>query len=258
MVTAAKKSIGSIATSARRRKAKEEHMLDELENIFLKHGFRKITVEYLASELRCSKRSLYELAPNKEALFLRVFNRYLSRLRMEGDQNVKGVAPTDAFVGYLQPAINASRKLSESLINDMTAFAPARELWERHRDTRMEGLRKLIDHCVDQGIFRRTHSLLVAEVFAASLQRICTPEFLSNAKLNYPDAVSELYQLLLNGLLHSKAPEEAETLHQITIQLQGKGVQGRSELVRQLEHIEAQLKGNPPPRAAHRKRSDEA
>jgi len=247
MATAQKKHSRSTLTPTKRRKEKEELMLDELENIFLKHGFRKITVEHLASELRCSKRSLYELASNKEELFLRVFDRYLSRLRTEGDQNAKGVAPTDAFVGYLQPAINASRKLSESLINDMMAFEPAKDLWEKHRNTRMDGLKKLIDHCVDQGIFRRTHSLLVAEVFAASLQRICNPTFLSHAKLNYPDAVSELYQLLLNGLLHSNPEEESETLQQVTIQLQAKGTHGRKELLRELKMITEQLNTTEPP-----------
>jgi len=230
-------------TASRRRKAKEEQMLDDLENIFLRHGFRRITVEYLASELHCSKRSLYELAPNKEALFLRVLDRYLSRLREEGNQNVKGAAPIDAFVKYLQPAVNAARKLSGALIDDLMNFEPARELWETHRDIRMKGLKRLIDLCVEQGIFRQSHSLLVAEVFAASLQFICDPRFLSRANLTYPDAVAELYQLLLNGLLNSDSGDDVDTLQQVTIQLQAKGSEGRKKLLRQLEiiteHLEA-------------------
>lgn len=251
MAFAQGKATRPASTPAKRRKEKKERMLDELESIFLKHGFRKITVEYLAGELRCSRRSLYELAPNKEALFLMVFDRYLSRLRTEGDENVKGVAPTEAFVGYLLPAVNAARKLSDALMNDMMAYEPARELWEKHRDTRMHGLKKLIDHCVDEGIFRRTHSQLVAEVFAASLQLICTPKFLSNTKLSYSEAVSELYQLLLNGLRDTNPPEEAETLQQVTIQLQAKGAEGRRALLRQLEAITEQLDASELPNATN-------
>jgi AcrR family transcriptional regulator len=187
---------------------REEQMLDELETIFLRDGFRSVTVDQLARELRCSKRSLYALAPSKEELFLRVFDRYLSRLREEGARGAMAVRPEEAFAPYLLPAIDAARKLSATLIRDMTAYAPANDMWERHQRERMAGLRALVERCVDEGIFRNANAYLVAEVVAASLRRIREPRFLAASKLSYREAVSELYGLLLHGLLH---PEAADT-----------------------------------------------
>ncbi len=184
---------------------REEQMLEELEAIFLKEGFRGVTVERLARRLRCSKRTLYALAPSKEDLFLRVFDRYLSRLREEGSRGARAARPEEAFAPYLTPAIDAARKLSATLIRDITAYPPANEMWERHTRERMAGLRRLVERCVDDGIFRDANAFLVAEVVAASLRRISEPKFLAASKLSYRAAVAELYGLLLHGLLHRDA-----------------------------------------------------
>ena len=184
---------------------REEQMLDELEAIFLKDGFRAVTVERLARQLRCSKRALYALAPSKEELFLRVFDRYLSRLREEGARGARAARPEEAFAPFLTPAIDAARKLSATLIRDMTAYPPANEMWERHTRERMAGLRRLVERCVDDGLFRDANAFLVAEVVAASLRRISEPKFLAASKLSYRAAVAELYSLLLHGLLHRDA-----------------------------------------------------
>lgn len=183
-------------------------MLEQLETIFLRDGFRGVTVEQLARRLRCSKRTIYLLAPSKEELFLRVFDRYLSRLREEGARGALAARPEEAFAPYLSPAIVAASKLSATLIRDMTAYPPANEMWEHHQRERIAGLRQLVERCVAEGIFRHANAFLVAEVFAASLRRIRELSFLAASKLSYRAAVSELYELLLHGLLH----EDARTL----------------------------------------------
>lgn len=182
-------------------------MLEKLETIFLRDGFRDVTVEQLARHLHCSKRTIYDLAPSKEELFLRVFDRYLSRLREEGNKRVMGIAPEQAFVPFLTPAIDAARKLSVALMRDMTGWAPANDMWERHQRDRMAGLRVLVERCVENGVFRNANPYLVAEVVAASLRRIREPNFLAASKLSYREAVAELYGLLLHGLLHPEAAD---------------------------------------------------
>jgi AcrR family transcriptional regulator len=184
---------------------REEQMLDDLEVIFLRDGFRSVTVEMLARQLRCSKRSLYMLAPSKEALLLRVFDRYLSRLREQGMKGALEAEPVNAFEPYLAPAIDAARKLSTTFMRDMTAFPPASEMWERHTSERMAGLRRLVQRCLDEGLFREANAFLVAEVVAASLRRVAEPKFLAAAGLTYREAVEELYGLLLHGLIHRSA-----------------------------------------------------
>ncbi len=184
---------------------RQERLLDALEDLFLEEGFSAITVAELAQRMRCSRRSFYELAPGKEALFLRVFDRYLSRLREAGRRGAEGAAAEgapaeDAIEPYLAPAIDAARKLSTTLMRDVQSYPPAQALWERHTRERMSGLQALIERCVQAGVFRGVDAYLVAEVMAVSLRRICEPGFLVSSGLSYRDAVRELYSLLLHGL----------------------------------------------------------
>lgn len=179
---------------------RQERLLDELETIFLREGFRDVTVAELAKRLRCSRRSFYELAPSKEALFLRVFDRYLADLRAQGRRGAEGAPPERAFEPYLSPAIEAARKLSTTLMRDVRAYAPAEAMWQAHTRERMRGLRELVQRCVDLGLFRGIDACLVAEVMAASLRRIGDPGFLAESGLTYREAVSELYALMLRGL----------------------------------------------------------
>lgn len=179
---------------------RQERLLEALETLFLDEGFREITVAQLAQRMRCSRRSFYELAPSKEALFLRVFERYLKRLREAGRRGIEGLPPEEAIEAYLAPAIEAARKLSTRLMRDVQSYPPAHRMWERHTRERMAGLQALIAACVRSSVFRGVDPYLVAEVMTASLRRIGEPEFLTNAGLSYRDAVDELYALLLGGL----------------------------------------------------------
>ncbi|HLS56556.1 MAG TPA: TetR/AcrR family transcriptional regulator [Zeimonas sp.] len=187
---------------------RQQKLLDELESIFLTEGFRKVSVGELARRLRCSRRSFYELADSKEALFLRVFDRYLARVREQGARGAAAAPPDQAFEPYLKPAIDAARKLSATLMQDMAACPPANAMWERHQRERLNGLRELVARCVERGTFRGVNAYLVAEVMAASLRRIREPAFLAASRLSYREAVEELYGLLLHGLFRGDGGEQ--------------------------------------------------
>ncbi len=189
---------------------RQERLLDALENLFLDEGFRAVTVASLSKRLRCSRRSFYELAPSKEALFLRVFDRYLKRLREAGRRGSQGLEAEEAIAAYLAPALEAARKLSTRAMGDVQSYAPARAMWDRHTRERMTGLQALIEDCVRTKVFRDVDSRLVAEVMSASLRRIGEPDFLTRAGLSYRDAVQELYGLLLRGLKAAEGATRAD------------------------------------------------
>ncbi|HIJ62211.1 MAG TPA: TetR/AcrR family transcriptional regulator [Rhodospirillaceae bacterium] len=176
--------------------------LDALEDIFLKDGFRKVTVAQLARALRCSRRTLYELAPTKEDLFLLVLERYLARVRGMGDREAAVAASPDlAIAAYLRPAVSETRKIGSAFSADVAGFPRARKAWEAHMHQRMGSLRGLVEKGVEQGAFRRINAILVAEVMEASTRRLKDPDFLAATGLPLSEAFAELYHLLQHGLL---------------------------------------------------------
>ncbi|MGN0066022.1 MAG: TetR/AcrR family transcriptional regulator, partial [Nocardioides sp.] len=65
--------------TSRRRSARLDQLVDGLVELFLAEGFLPFSLEDLAVRLKCSKSTLYSLAPSKEQLFVTVVRNYFRR-----------------------------------------------------------------------------------------------------------------------------------------------------------------------------------
>jgi AcrR family transcriptional regulator len=203
--------------SEKRRKARaerpplrrgREELLDALEARFLQVGLRAATIGGLASALRCSRRTLYEIAPSKEALFLLVMRRWLERVRQLGWQAALAhEAPQERIEAFLKPGVTETAKASAAFVADVHAFEPARALLESHQRERVRFLRDLIEDGIARGSFRPLHVHLVAETMLSTFARINDPAFLAEARLRFTEAFAGLYELLLHGLFVPGAGE---------------------------------------------------
>jgi len=184
---------------------RRDELLERLTEIFLREGFRHVTVGELAQRLRCSRRALYELAPTKEGLFLLVVDDLLERIRRSGDDAARATADLPHRIeAYLSPGISETARASQFFTSDVAGFPAAKRLMEEHQRRRMEGLRGIIAEGVERGVFRGFDPHLVAEVFALAYRRATDPDFLSGANLSMTEAYRELSQLLRHGLLHAE------------------------------------------------------
>jgi hypothetical protein len=75
---------------------------------------------------------------------------------------------------------------------------------EEHQRERVEMGRDLIEEGIRKRILRGVHSRLVAEAMLAAVQRVMESEFLAEAGLSVSDAVEEVEDFLLHGLLNPR------------------------------------------------------
>ncbi|MBT5153346.1 MAG: TetR/AcrR family transcriptional regulator [Gammaproteobacteria bacterium] len=184
------------------RAERREQTRQELEALFLREGFRDLTVASIAKRLKCSNRSLYDIAPSKEEMFLVVLNQWLERIRHLGWQ--AALAHTDSIErieAFLKPGVTETRGASAAFIEDVRSYLPAKQILARHQEERMEVLGDIIESGIKQGSFRKLHSYLVAEFLLSAATKIDELDFQSKAGLSFSDAFEELYELLLHGLL---------------------------------------------------------
>jgi AcrR family transcriptional regulator len=180
--------------------------LDAIEEIFLTEGFRRVSVGELASRLRCSRRTLYELAASKEDLFLKILDRFLDRIRRQGEAAAAAVVdPAARIEAYLAPGIREVARTRNTLFSDIAGFLPARRMLDEHQRCRMEGVRSIVVDGARRGVFRGLDPHLVAEVFTHAYRRVSQPDFLATANLSMTEAYSELSRLLRHGLLHAES-----------------------------------------------------
>lgn len=186
---------------------RKERTLEGLEEIFLREGFRRVSIGELAARLRCSRRTLYELAASKEDLFLLALDRFFGRIRREGEEAARATDDVALRLeAYLEPGIREVARATNTLFEDISSFVPAQRMLDEHQRRRIEGLRQIVSEGTRKRVFRGLDPHLVAEVFTQAYRRVSQPDFLAGANLSMSEAYAELSRLLRHGLLHPEKP----------------------------------------------------
>ncbi|MGI9592066.1 MAG: TetR/AcrR family transcriptional regulator [Myxococcota bacterium] len=192
-------STGSLARTRRQRQ-----ILDDLEAIFREEGFRRLTVGELANRLRCSKSTLYAIAPTKEELFLLVQDRLMRRTGAEGEARVRGAASAgDRLSAYLEGTVAYFAQVRTPFMDDVMSFAPARALYDDHQRAFVGRLRGLIEEGIASGDFAGVDPLLAATALDAVMSRVRDPEFLREHRLTASQAFDQVLRLVRHGLERS-------------------------------------------------------
>lgn len=176
--------------------------LDALEDLILTEGFTGLSVSDIASHLRCSKRTLYELAPSKKELVLLALDNFFSRIRAEAERVINSQLSSERLIyEYLRVGEYASKRMSRSVVADIDGWEPAQSLWREHITLRVSGLFRIIDEGLKAGVFRNVQPAFIAEVVFASINRLREPGFSESTGLTISEAFHELYVMLFHSLI---------------------------------------------------------
>lgn len=190
-----------MAIASDRKASGAERRLDRLEQIFRREGFRHLSVAEMAAKLKCSKRSLYELAPSKQALIELVIKRRFALIRQAGwDAAAPHETPTDRIWAFLKVGTNALVEMGDRFLGDIEKDPVSSQIFSEHQRRRADGIRAMIEEGVRGGYFEGFHPHLVAEVIMISFRRMRDPTFLQEVGISLADAWDELTRLIQNGL----------------------------------------------------------
>lgn len=181
--------------------ARRSALFEELVALLVGEGFAQLTLDDLAARLRCSKRTLYGLADSKEQLvraavvhfFRRATTRVEAVLAAERD-------PAERLAAYLRAVAAELAPVSPRFFDDVAAFEPAAEVYERNTRAAAGRVQQLIEEGVRAGVFREVHVSFAADVIASVMVRIQQRQVASATGLADAEAYGQLAELLLNGL----------------------------------------------------------
>jgi len=181
---------------------RHREILDQLEMVFLSEGFSSVTVTQLAASVGCSRRTLYELAPSKDALVLIVLDRFLHRV---GRSALNNVDPNKSIAEQVRSYINGAlelQRLTAAFADDLADDPPARRLLDRHFRYVMSVSESLIERGIGAGEFRSVSPGVAAGMLAGSGLYFSQPGILDDVGMTRDEASHEMTDIVLRSLLH--------------------------------------------------------
>jgi AcrR family transcriptional regulator len=189
--------------SGRRFSRRQGEVLDVVEQVFYSEGLRAVTVAQLAACARCSRRTLYDLAPSKEELFLLVLDRLMRRLaRTARDAVTREEDPIDRITAFMRGGLLVLEPFSPAFSESIENHPPAGWLFDHHWSAAMETLIGLIDEAISRGAFREDlHPAVAAEAIVGGSRRLMEPRILTSVNVTAAEALDEFFSMVVSGMV---------------------------------------------------------
>ena len=176
-------------------------LLDGIETIILTEGFRDLTVGGLAERLRCSRRTLYELADSKEDLVLLVIDRLLRRLaRRAHDAAQSKTTNLDKLRAFLIDGLIELHRATLSFAEDVADDIAVHDLVSAHFRYATNLVAAMVSDGIEAGEFAAIHAWVAAEVLDAGLARLQEPAVLRTAGVTFAEALEEFLTMFTAGI----------------------------------------------------------
>jgi len=188
------------------RSARRQELLSGLIEIFMAEGFSGLSVEDLAARLQCSKSTLYALAPSKEQLITAVVREFFRRATERVETNLADQQEPIRRIGTYLHAIAAElAPASSTFYADLSAFAPAREIYSRNTAIAAKRIQELVRAAERPG--RPVDAVFVGAVAAQVMESIQRGRIQALTALDDAAAYTALADLIIAGI--AGAPREA-------------------------------------------------
>ncbi|WP_328604615.1 TetR/AcrR family transcriptional regulator [Amycolatopsis sp. NBC_00345] len=191
----------SALETRRRPTARQQALLAELETLFLAEGFAGFTLDDLAARLRCSKSTLYAIAPSKEQLAVKVVAHFFRGAAERIEERINGIDDARKLIGEYLAGVSAHlNRASAAFMTDIAEYAPTRDTYQLNSRVAARRIRAFIDKGVADGVFRDVHARLVAEMTGLIVEGIQTGVLGRRTDVSDAEAFTALGELLLGGL----------------------------------------------------------
>lgn len=189
-------------------------VLDEAEELFAQEGFLHFSTDDLARRLRCSKRTIYAVAPGREKFYETVILQRVTRNRDAELASIRNAPSVQAAVqGCIETTVENTKKLSLLFLRDVMIFPAGRRVVDKWRAGIADELQHLIERGINEGLLRRIDPRVAAEALLTSVMRMCEPDFSANSHTTTVEAIRQVYEIFWAGLfLESRHGKQTQRL----------------------------------------------
>lgn len=184
---------------------KKQQILDAAQQLFGRHGLKKVTTDDIARDARVSKATIYQLYRNKREILSDVVRHemdvLLARIKtaVAAESTVEGKLRAHLLtkIGAVHQLVNLHKVTSESMAEHWDQ-APA--LRERFVAEETGIVREILAGGVDRGELEISDIALTAQLLAVALKSLEYPWSFPGKKLSVTRQVDHMLNIVLDGL----------------------------------------------------------
>lgn len=178
-------------------------VLEQCDDLFFTYGFKRVSMDEVVHRLGMSKKTLYQLIPNKDAL-IEAFVERMLKVRRESVTTVLEADPDvlSATAKLLQLFQSQTWRVSAAMTMDLQRHWP--HLFERIEQARRQSIHRYIERLASDGNVLRSelHRGVLTHMIEAMAMQVVTPQLLMELNLSVSQAMQTVLEVMLGGMLN--------------------------------------------------------
>jgi len=203
--------------ASRTFKLMKHEIIERAESLFLKYGFKSITMDDMARELGISKKTLYQHFKNKDDLVENVVNSHMDKECAMVDKLIASAKNAlDEIFLIARMYIEHLEQISPSAIYDLQKYYGKlySEVMARQDQFDLELISKNIKRGQKEGFYRKDIKVeIVAKMFTKLTLVVVNEMANKNSKYSRRDLVKELHQYHMRSLTTTDGQLKWEKLY---------------------------------------------
>lgn len=182
----------------------QQCIIEKASLLFYRYGIRSITMDFIASELGISKRTLYENFKNKEMLIIVCIKETEEKLKQRFiDIFASQANALEKLLLYYNIIIEHLNKTSRSFLLDVEQFhSEVNEEYEKQREKSHFYIRNLLGEGVKDGLIRSDLNVDIAAVLHSNqIEWLKKSPQLFSSGYRYGDIVQTMIFIFLRGIV---------------------------------------------------------
>ena len=185
--------------------ALRDRIVDAARQLFLEHGYSKVSTHEIAAALGISKKTLYREFETKEDILRSVIIEKLkeSAKRIDAMLESTKLSFPEKLQSLLDIISDQQRRVSPVLVRDVSASAP--EIWKEiveHKRGRLKKFEALLEEGVRLGYFRSdVPKEIIVRMHSAAIEALTTPQALGELPCTSEEVFKNVIRVLFEGIL---------------------------------------------------------
>lgn len=180
----------------------KEQILDVAAQLIQRYGLKKFTVDEIASDLKISKKTIYQHFSSKDEIVKAYFE---TSIESDKDNIQQGMESQKTYLGKIHAIVYSSHKyrLSVPLLNEAKQYYP--DVWKDIcglKQFKLDALQNLLEQAAAEGVIKPDiHFGVLIKMLDELSDMFLDYDFLIENKLKTTEAIDAAINIIVNGIL---------------------------------------------------------